>query len=205
MKNLTTGAYKIFRGLNFEPDAEIEQKGLLCKGLEVMTCRSAGYTLIELVVVVAILGMLLGFAVPRIAERLFTSDEDSTAKWLKTETARLRTKAQQTQMIQILRVDLNGQQFFLEPENDEPTDAETPQKAALKLADGIQLDQVLLGKDSILTDNQAPIRFFPDGAADLTIFHMSDKTGHRFTWIIEPFLTTIAKMEEHGQYTDYWQ
>jgi len=33
MKILTTGIYWIFRGLKFEPDAEIGQKGTLCKGL----------------------------------------------------------------------------------------------------------------------------------------------------------------------------
>ena len=32
-KILTTGIYCIFRGLKFEPDAEIGQKGTLCKGL----------------------------------------------------------------------------------------------------------------------------------------------------------------------------
>jgi len=32
-KILTTGIYWIFRGLKFEPDAEIGQKGTLCKGL----------------------------------------------------------------------------------------------------------------------------------------------------------------------------
>jgi len=33
-KILTTGIYWIFQGLKFEPDAEIGQKGTLCKGLE---------------------------------------------------------------------------------------------------------------------------------------------------------------------------
>jgi len=32
-KILTTGTYRIFRGLKVEPDAEIGQKGTLCKGL----------------------------------------------------------------------------------------------------------------------------------------------------------------------------
>jgi len=30
---LTTGIHWVFRGLKFEPDAEIEQKGAFCKGL----------------------------------------------------------------------------------------------------------------------------------------------------------------------------
>lgn len=167
--------------------------------------RSAGYTLIELVVVVAMLGTLLGFAVPRMAERLFTDDVDATTKWLKIQTTRLREKAQQTQITHVLRVDLSGQQFFLETENAEPTETEEPQTAALKLSDGLQLDQVLLGKAAFPMATQTQIRFFSDGAADMAILHMTDKTGRRFTWIIEPFLTTVAKMEEHGQYGDFWQ
>jgi hypothetical protein len=34
-KILTGGIYLIFRGLKFEPDAEIGQKGAFCKGLRV--------------------------------------------------------------------------------------------------------------------------------------------------------------------------
>jgi len=32
---LTTGIHLVFRGLKFEPDAEIEQKGAFCKGLRI--------------------------------------------------------------------------------------------------------------------------------------------------------------------------
>jgi hypothetical protein len=31
---LTTGIHWVFRGLKFEPDAEIGQKGMFCKGLK---------------------------------------------------------------------------------------------------------------------------------------------------------------------------
>ena len=75
--------------------------------------RSSGYTLIELVVVVAMLGTLLGLGVPRMAERFFINDVDATEKWLKTETIRLREKAQQTQTTHVLRIDVSGRQFFL--------------------------------------------------------------------------------------------
>jgi len=32
-KILTTGIHSVFRGLKFEPDVEIGQKGVFCKGL----------------------------------------------------------------------------------------------------------------------------------------------------------------------------
>ena len=167
--------------------------------------RSAGYTLIELVVVVAMLGMLMGFAAPRVADKLFTNDADEVENWLKLETGRLRDKAQQAQVTLVLRVDVGGQQFFIETEEAPSADLETEPQAALKLPDSLQINQVLLGQGSIPVNNQAPIRFFPDGTADQAVLHMTDDNGQRFAWVIEPFLTTIAKMEEHGQYADYWQ
>ena len=39
----TTGIYRIFRGLKFEPDAEIGQKGAFFKGLKYFTVRSVAY------------------------------------------------------------------------------------------------------------------------------------------------------------------
>ena len=38
-KTLTTGIYLIFRGLKFEPDAEIGQKGAFCKGLDSLNIK----------------------------------------------------------------------------------------------------------------------------------------------------------------------
>ncbi len=36
MKILTAGIHRVFRGLKFEPDTEIGQKGAFCKGLQIM-------------------------------------------------------------------------------------------------------------------------------------------------------------------------
>ena len=54
------GIYKIFRGLKFEPDAEIGQKGAFCKGLV------PGFTLIELLVVMFIAVLSLSVVAPRL-------------------------------------------------------------------------------------------------------------------------------------------
>ena len=43
VKILTTGIYWIFRGLKFETDAEIGQKGALCKGLIVLSDFGVAY------------------------------------------------------------------------------------------------------------------------------------------------------------------
>jgi len=42
----TTGIYRIFRGLKFETDAEIGQKGTLCKGL--IVCANQLWTYKEI-------------------------------------------------------------------------------------------------------------------------------------------------------------
>lgn len=167
--------------------------------------QSAGYTLIELVVVVAMLGMLMGFAAPRVAEQIYTSEMDEVELWLNTTTTGMREKAQLSQATLVLRVDVGGQQFFIETEDAASTETETESKAALILPERLSLSQVLLGQDSLPANNQAPIRFFPDGAADPALLHITDNDGQRFTWIIEPFLVDIVKMEEHGQYEAYWQ
>ena len=167
--------------------------------------RSSGYTLIELVVVTAMLGMLLGFAAPRVAQQLFTSDVDEVEQWLNSTTTSLREKAQRTQTPLVLKIDMGGQQFFIETEAAVSAELEAEPQAALKLPVGIRINQVLLGQTSIPVNTEARIRFFPDGAADPAVLHVSDNDGQQFAWVIEPFLTAIAKLEGHGQYADYWQ
>jgi len=170
-----------------------------------MRNRPAGYTLIELVVVVAMLGVLLGFAAPRVAEQLFTNDVDEVERWLHTTTTDLREKAQRTRKTHVLRIDVAGQQIFIETEEAASATTDTAPKADLKLPDRLHISEVLLGQGSMAVDNQAPIRFFPDGAADPAVLQMIHNNDQRFAWVIEPFLTDISKMEAHGQYADYWQ
>jgi type II secretion system protein I len=58
-KILTRGILLVFRGLKFEPDDEIGQKGALCKGL----ARSAGFTLMEVLVALAIMGIAVTYVI----------------------------------------------------------------------------------------------------------------------------------------------
>ena len=41
-KILTTGIHGVFRGIKFEPDAEIEQKGAFCNGLGMVDREEMG-------------------------------------------------------------------------------------------------------------------------------------------------------------------
>ena len=57
-KILNRGIYWIFRGLKFEPDAEIGQKGTLCKGLHILNRYQKGFTLVEIIITIVVAAIL---------------------------------------------------------------------------------------------------------------------------------------------------
>ena len=68
----TAGIYGIFRGLKFEPDKEIGQKGILFKGLQ-----ASGFTLIELVITIALAGIVMMMITPFFQSGIINKPEPS--------------------------------------------------------------------------------------------------------------------------------
>jgi prepilin-type N-terminal cleavage/methylation domain-containing protein len=86
-----------------------------------MPQRRAGYTLLELIVVMALIGIVFFFAVPRFEGSFFVDDAKQSSRWLIGKLQALREEALRTRRQQVLHIDLDGNRIW------ETADAMTPE------------------------------------------------------------------------------
>ena len=79
-----------------------------------MRPRQAGYTLVELIVVVVLIGLMFGLAVPAVRDTLLNDSLKQAARRLTGATAELRADAMREHADTLLRISLDENRFWIE-------------------------------------------------------------------------------------------
>ena len=165
------------------------------------TCRGHpnGFTLLELIVVITLLGIMLVFTVPRFHNTLFIDESKKSARWIIGKIRALKEAAIRNQKNFTLHIDLDTQQYW---ETDESMSAETRESAALnaaslpgdlKIAD---IEYPIRGK---INSGQADIRFYKTGYTDKLLIHLQDDVEY-VSFLIEPFLSEVTRYETYASF-----
>jgi prepilin-type N-terminal cleavage/methylation domain-containing protein len=163
---------------------------------QVRMASPGGFTLIELIVVMALIAIMLAFAAPRLQGDLFGEPSKKLARQLLANVTALKTRAVRDQKVYRLVIDLNKNQFYVV--HDE-MDEETLEKAvasARKFPHGIRVREVMIHGMEEIRSGQAEIGFYPKGYSDKVLIHMEDNDDGRIAYLIEPFLAGIKILED---------
>ena len=129
------------------------------------TQSSRGFSITELLIVVAVASLILTFAVPAMQESLGASRLQSTAVQLSSELSFARTIAVSRNAIFELRINADQRTFQVV----DPADPENPPRALKSFDQG-----VVAGPGT-----PAAIRFFPRGHADAAVVSLFNDFGQR--------------------------
>ncbi|MBI3097708.1 MAG: prepilin-type N-terminal cleavage/methylation domain-containing protein [Planctomycetes bacterium] len=149
-----------------------------------------GYTLLELLVVLAILAIFAGLAAPRFADFLPGYRLDQAAVRVMTLARKARTDAATQRLRTRLTCAVGANTYGITVEAD-------PLRAAgvyvppangwgqsFPLPDGVRFAEVDLADGTVVTAGSGTIRFHPDGTADEAIVMLEDVAGHqRFVYV----------------------
>jgi len=156
-----------------------------------------GFTLVELVVVIALMSIMLVVAVPRFSAFLTTDDTDEALRWLIIKTRYLKERAVSDQRNYSLHVDMGNSRLYI---TNEAMETEEELQEAVK--NGYELPEYLRVLDveffgtGIMTAGTATVQFNRRGYSDRAIIHMEDDEGQQYSIAIEPFLSRI-RIDEH--------
>jgi len=169
--------------------------------------KNQAFTLIELIVVIALISIMLAFAIPRLDNSFFSNNKRKLSSWILLNVKSLKEKAVREQTKNILAVDIDNNQMwiFSEPESAESAQSENapvaaPEKNEYKLPDGYRLMDVEFLNDEKITSGTAEIHFYPQGYSDKALIHIEDRDENRYSYLIEAFLLHV-KIE--AQYVDF--
>jgi len=175
------------------------------------------FTLIEIIVVMALVGTILFFAVPRMEGTLLRDDSRTVSRWIVLNVAELKTKSVQAQTPYILYVDMDNNLFEIGRESGDPfaddpsVDADAfmdadrleaeESRQRFELPRGYRLTSVRFSEESRKTSGTATIRFHPKGYSDRASIHIRDRDNRQTIYVVEPFLSRVTIHDDHVRFS----
>jgi prepilin-type N-terminal cleavage/methylation domain-containing protein len=149
------------------------------------------FTLIEMIVVTALISIMLVVAIPRLDGGLFSDGSDETARWLIANVRQLKEKAVLEQKSLLLNVSLDTQRLWITEIGMSDADADSASKEGYALPRGVNIDHVDFSQTERFTSGTITIGFYPKGYSDKAVIRMSTRDGDRIAFFIEPFLPSV--------------
>ena len=146
------------------------------------------FTLIEMIVVTALISIMLAVAIPRLEGGLFSDGGDETARWIIANVNRLKEKAVLDQKTYLLHVSPDIQRMWVTSADMSDADADTAREEGYRLPRGVNIDHVTFGRDDRESTGTIPIGFYPEGYSDKAVIRIRTNDGERMAFFIEPFL-----------------
>ncbi len=159
-----------------------------------------GFTLIEIVVVLALISILMAFAVPRFRDVFQFDPTKKPSRWIIVKVPDLRYRALRNQRTYTLHIGLSENSLWTTHAAMSAEEIEQAESTKVyRLTGGIRLTGVVLSNGKRQTADVVDIHFYPQGWADPAIIHMETDRQKRLSFIIEPFLSAPVRVNGYKE------
>lgn len=159
-----------------------------------------GYTLIELVVVMALIAIMFFFAMPRFRDNVLTDQFRKTSRWVITQTRHLKQQSVREKKDYILHVDMDANKLWVSSPDMEAEALEQAEDEAFQLPEDLEIMDVEFPGRGKMSSGQADIYFYAKGYSDKALIHMQQDSDRRVSFLIEPFLPQIRYIEDYSDF-----
>jgi prepilin-type N-terminal cleavage/methylation domain-containing protein len=174
----------------------------LCNGQQTTNDgQSHGFTLLELIVVITLLGIMLVFTVPRFHDTLFLDGGKKGARWIIGKVRALKEAAIQNQKNYTLHIDLDTQRYWETDESMSTEDRENAALNAVSIPGDLTIADIEYPIRGKINSGQADIRFYKTGYTDKLLIHLQDDAEY-VSFLIEPFLSEVTQYETYAGFDD---
>lgn len=148
--------------------------------------------MIELMVVLVLLSLMFGFALPKMDNLLYLSNRDKVSRWVVLNVEHLKNLAVKKQVRQILHVDIPANTFWVSDESMEEEALIEAQKNGFTLPKDVRMVDIIYPDKVGENDERSEIYFYPQGYCDHAIIHMEDDDRDKMSFVVEPFLPPVG-------------
>jgi prepilin-type N-terminal cleavage/methylation domain-containing protein len=162
---------------------------------------NSGFTLIEIVTVLALISITLLIAVPRIPSTLFIDETKKTSRWIITKVQILKDRAAREQKRYALHIDMSIKKMWITHDGMSDEERLAAEQNGFKLPPNLRIIDVEFSNNKIISSGQTEISFYPKGYSDQAVIHLENKE-EKISFRIEPFLSTVKIFEEYVSLQD---
>lgn len=159
----------------------------------------SGYTLIELIVVLILLGLMFGLTVPRFRQAIVSDSLDATALRFIGLVQNLREKAISEQVVYVLHIDIRDRRIWSYAVTASEEEQVAARERAYELPLDIRIEDVWTWRNGKLYE-EGTIRFSRKGYIEQSMIHLQSEDGRRISLELTPFLGSI---KTHEGYLDF--
>ncbi len=156
-----------------------------------------GFTLMELIVVMALLSIMLIFSVPRFHETLFLDESKTGSRWMIGKIQSLKEAAVRNQRNYTLHFDLDTDHYW---ETDDSMPDEDIEDAAMQtepLPDGLKIADIEFPVRGKVSAGRTDITFYKNGYSDKALIHVQEGESY-VSYAIEPFLSEVTRYDTYA-------
>lgn len=164
-------------------------------------CPARGYTLLELIVVMALIGIVFFFAVPRFEGAFVLDDAEKSARFLIAKLQAMREEALRTHRLRTLHVDLDTGRLWETDEQMSPEERRLAIARSQPLPGGARIAAVVFPIQGRIASGRADIRFHRAGHSDKALIQVAGGATRR-SFLLEPFLTEVKMIEGFVAFED---
>jgi general secretion pathway protein H len=161
-----------------------------------------GYTLIELIVVMALIGVILGVAAPKIRDVLANDPLKGTARKMIGLVYDARNESIRTHAAHALHMDMETNRFWIDTEMMSDEERELARKEGPVLPDTVRIQDVWLENKGKKSAGETRILFSEEGYVQPAAIHLTCKDGRKWTLTLSPFIGQVKIFEK---YVDFLQ
>ncbi|WP_028318824.1 pilus assembly FimT family protein [Desulfobulbus elongatus] len=154
------------------------------------------FTLIELIVVMALMALIASFAMPRIGDFFYADQLKVTVRKLVGLIHRSSQLAQRHQLPYVLAYRPGERLFVARPEERAGAGAtDTPREDRLSLAGTVTVRDLWSWYGGLHDEEAVVIRFNKNGYVEPTVIHLREEDGQEMSVILTPFLGKVKVVD----------
>ncbi len=158
-----------------------------------------GFTLIELAVVIALLGIFLGLTIPRFQHYLIADELKATTRKIVGLVREVRNEAIREQRVYAIHLDIESNRWWIEHADMEDEEMVLAREEAFALPRGVRILDVWCRGKGKQAYGDIAIPFNKKGYVDQTLIHIGGEADREFTVELSPFLGVV---KVHDTYVD---
>jgi len=161
------------------------------------TVNRRGFTLVELLVVIALIGMVLVLAVPTTRDAMTVNNLKKTSRQLVGLMRQLRTDAVRDQLDYILVLNIPGASYHVIASDMTPEKQNDLKKNAKKFPAGVAVLDIINPKNEKIAAGEVRIKFGRNNVGPPLVIHLVEDED-RMTLVVNPFLGITAVYDQYA-------